>query len=379
MSSDATDVSGVPASVFQDKYDEYTSDLLEVFPDFEAQIRTAIALSPNERLTRFQREIRVVGVQPSANHSANPGTILPGLTIDDAVWAQLSDATRGAIWEYLQLLSMCCFLEHGFASTAPMGGAGGEAPAESDPGMRSWIDGMMGQWREKLSGVDFEGLMGKFSSIFGGGETTDGSGNAGFKMPELPQKFLKGHLAKLAEEIVRDIRPEDLGLTQEMMEECERSPSRALNMLVQVFTRNPGMIQATIKKIGNRLQQKVQSGQIRPQEIAREAEELMHEFSNNPEFVGVMESLKGMFGFEDMDFARSAGREGSARLSMVQQRLRAKLAARKAAAEGAATGGGGGGEGGDGDAPSGGAGGSSTASRGAGARGGRGGRGGRRR
>lgn len=337
----STDVSDVPTSVFQDKYDEYTSDLLEVFPEYETQIRAAIALSPDERMTRFQNEIRVVGV--SNPITANPGTILPGLVIDDAVWAQLSDATRGAIWEYLQLLSMCCFLERGFAST-PMGGAGGESPAEPDPGMRSWIDGMMGQWRDKLSGVDFEGLMGKFSSMFGGATDASG-GTTGFKMPELPQKFLKGHLAKLAEEIVRDIRPEDLGLTPEMLAECESSPSRALNMLVQVFTRNPGMIQATIKKIGNRLQQKVQSGQIRPQEIAREAEELMSEFSSNPEFVGVMESLKGMFGFEDMEFARSAGREGSARLSMVQQRLRAKLAARKAAAEGAASGGGGGGEG----------------------------------
>jgi hypothetical protein len=365
----STDVSDVPTSVFQDKYDEYTSDLLEVFPEYEAQIRAAIALSPDERMTRFQNEIRVVGV--SNPITANPGTVLPGLTLSDPVWSELSEATRGAIWEYLQLLSMCCFLERGFAST-PMGGAGGEAPAEPDPGMRSWIDGMMNQWREKLSGVDFEGLMGKFSRMFGGGATDASGGTTGFKMPELPKKFLKGHLAKLAEEIVRDIRPEDLGLTPEMLEECERSPSRALNLLVQVFTRNPGMIQATIKKIGNRLQQKVQSGQIRPQEIAREAEELMGEFSSNPEFVEVMESLKGMFGFEDMEFARSAGREGSARLSMVQQRLRAKLAARKAAAEGG--GGGGGGEGGEGPAPTPGRGGSS-AGRGAG----RGGRGGRRR
>jgi hypothetical protein len=43
-----------------------------------------------------------------------------------------------------------------------------------------------------------------------------------------------------------------------------------------------------------------------------------------------MESLKSMFGFEDMDMARQAGREGSARLSMVQQRLRKKLEAKKA-------------------------------------------------
>jgi ribosomal protein S17E len=120
-------------------------------------------------------------------------------------------------------------------------------------------------------------------------------------------------------------------LLVKMIEECEKSPSRALTLLVQVFTKNPGMIQNTIKKIGNRLQQKVQSGQIRPQEIAREAEELMKEFSSNPEFVDVMESLKSMFGFEDMDSARQAGREGSARLALVQQRLRKKLDAKKAA------------------------------------------------
>lgn len=330
-----SDASDNPVSLFQDKYDEYTSELLDTFPEFEAQIRTAIALSAEDRLTRFQNEIRVAGM--TVEPTVNPGTILPGLTLSDGAWSGISEATRSAIWEYLQLLSMCCFLERGFPST-PMGGAGGDGTGEPDPAMRSWMDSMMGQWRDKLNTLDFSGLMDKFGRMFGmnmdasGNPATDASG--GFKMPELPKKFLKGHLAKLAEEIVRDIRPEDLGLTQEMIEECERAPSRALHMLIQVFTRNPGAIQGTIKKIGNRLQQKVQSGQIRPQEIAREAEELMGEFSNNPEFVEVMESLKGMFGFEDMEFARSAGREGSARLSMVQQRLRAKLEARRAAASG---------------------------------------------
>jgi hypothetical protein len=308
------------ASVFQTKYEEYAKELIEVFPEFTAQIQTGLALSPSDRLSRFQSEIKAVG---STDTTANPGTLFPGLSILDDVWKTLSDSTQKAIWEYLRLLSMCCFLEAGFSE--------GGAP---DGETKAWMDDMMGQWKDKMDKMDFEGLFGKFAKIFGmGGEgaTSDASGNkaGGFKMPELPKKFLKGHLAKLAEEIVRDIKPEDLGMTPEMIEECEKSPSRALTLLVQVFTKNPGMIQNTIKKIGNRLQQKVQSGQIRPQEIAREAEELMKEFSSNPEFVDVMESLKSMFGFEDMDMARQAGREGSARLSMVQQRLRKKLEAKK--------------------------------------------------
>jgi hypothetical protein len=44
-----------------------------------------------------------------------------------------------------------------------------------------------------------------------------------------------------------------------------------------------------------------------------------------------MESLKTAFGFEDMDMAKAAGKEGSARLSLVKERLRKKLEAKKAA------------------------------------------------
>lgn len=305
------------SSVFQSKYEEYAKELCEVFPEFTARVQVGLALSPSDRLSRFQAEIKAVG---STDTTANPIGIFPGLTVTDDTWKALSDSTQKAIWEYLRLLSMCCFLEGGFTEGAMPDGE-----------TKAWMDDMMGKWKDKLGRMDFEGIFGKFAKIFGmSGGATDASGGT-FKMPELPKKFLKGHLAKLAEEIVRDIKPEDLGMTPEMIEECEKSPSRALTLLVQVFTKNPGMIQNTIKKIGNRLQQKVQSGQIRPQEIAREAEELMKEFSSNPEFVDVMESLKSMFGFEDMDAARQAGREGSARLALVQQRLRKKLDAKKAA------------------------------------------------
>lgn len=312
-----------PQSIFHTKYQEFATELLATFPELSVQIHAAIALTPQESLQRFRDEVKHIA---SADTTATPGTVLPGVSLPDNIWKTLSSANQGAIVEYVKLLSMCCFLEGGFSD-------GSAAPTQP------WMEDMMGQWKDKLSSVDFEGIMGKFSKIFGAGAGVgeagkegdkDASGSSGFKMPSLPEKFLKGHLAKLAEEIVRDIKPEDIGLTPQMVEECEKSPSRAFDILIQVFTRNPGIIQDTVKRIGKRLQQKVQSGQIRPQEIAREAEEMMKEFASNPEFVELMESLKASFGFEDMDMARQAGREGSARLSIVQQRLRKKLDARKA-------------------------------------------------
>jgi len=300
-------------SVFQTKYDEFAKELLETFPELATELRVALALTPVERLQRFQGSVKV-----TADSTLNCGTVLPGVTINDATYASLSPSNQKVIWEYVRLLTMCCFLE-GFGTE----GLGGEG------GTKSFLDSVMGDWKEKLGKVDFEGLLGKFSKMFDFGSKDVSGGSTGFKMPKLPEKFLKGQLAKLAEEIVRDIKPEDLGLTPEVMAECEKSPSRAFDLLVQLFTKNPDKIQGMIKRIGKRLQEKVQSGAIRPQEIAKEAEELMKEFAGNADLVGMMESLKGAFGFEDMDMARQAGREGSARLSAVRERLKKKLDAKK--------------------------------------------------
>ena len=118
-----------------------------------------------------------------------------------------------------------------------------------------------------------------------------------------------------------------------MLQACEKDPSRAFNILVSTFSNNPGIIQKTISKIGNRLQKKVQSGSIRPEEIAKEAEELMKEFSTNSSFVDMMKGIKSVFGMEDMDIARKAGKEGSARLSMARDRLRKKLEKKKQAGD----------------------------------------------
>jgi hypothetical protein len=115
-----------------------------------------------------------------------------------------------------------------------------------------------------------------------------------------------------------------------MIAECEKNPSRAFDILFQVFGSNPANIQKIVQKIGKRLQQKIASGQIRPQEIAREAEELMKEFAGNSSFVDMMEGIKGAFGFQDMDMAKAAGREGSARLAMVKDRLKKKASEKEA-------------------------------------------------
>lgn len=321
--------SSVPeTSVFQTKYNEFVEDLMGAIPEYATQIQSAKLLDDKTRLTKFQEEVKVgntLGSGDSTEFSKNPGRILPGVEIEDSVWFSLSDNTKKAIWEYVRILSVCCFLEAGFSE-------------ESKP---EWMDDAMNEMKKKLEGVDFQNIIKKFMNFMkpkeGDAEAENGSTLPGgleglFEngFPKIPEKFLKGHLAKLAQEIVKDIKPSDLGISDDLIKECEKNPSRAFDILFQVFGNNPAVIQNTIQKIGKRLQQKIMSGAIRPQEIAREAEELMKEFAGNSSFVEMMEGIKGAFGFEDMDLARQAGKEGSARLAMVRERLKKKASEKEA-------------------------------------------------
>ena len=316
-------------SVFQTKYSEFVEDLMGALPEYATQIQVAKSLSDTVRLSRFQEEVKVGNtLGGDEDVTKNPGTVLPGVTISDSIWASLSENTQKAIWEYVRILSICCFMEAGFSE--------GSKPA--------WMDEAMNDMKKKLEGTDFQNIIKKFMSFLKPGEagsaTADGAKPdglpAGFEklfesgFPKIPEKFLKGHMAKLAQEIVKDITPEDLGISPEMIAECEKNPSRAFDILFQVFGSNPGNIQKIVQRIGKRLQQKIMSGAIRPQEIAREAEELMKEFAENSSFVDMMEGIKGAFGFQDMDLARAAGRESSARLSMVKERLKKKASEKEA-------------------------------------------------
>jgi len=309
-------------SVFQTKYNEFVEDLLGAFPEYTSQIQAAKALDEKTRLDRFQSEVKVgntLGSGTTSDFNKNPKKVLPGFEISNKVWNILSDNTKKAIWEHLRILSICCFMENGFGN---------------DTDKPEWMEDALNEMKKKLEGVDFENIIGKFMNFFksGGAGTGSESGvppglesifSNGF--PTLPERFLKGQMAKLAQELVKEVKPEDFGFTQEVLDECQKSPGKAFGLIYSVFTNNSGMIEKMTTRIGKRLSEKVMSGQIRPNEIAREAEELAKEFADNKELAEMMAGIKSAFGFEDMETAKKVGKEGTARLAATRERMKKKL------------------------------------------------------
>jgi hypothetical protein len=178
----------------------------------------------------------------------------------------------------------------------------------------------MKDMKEKLGSVDFASLSEKFAKMFGEG---------GAAMPPMPERFLKGKLAKLAEEMVREFKPEDFGFTPEEIAAIEADPKKGLEKLLTSAMSNPAKLQETMARVGRRLQERMRKGEIRPAELAAEAEEMMKEFQENPAFVQMMEQFRSAFSFEEPESARASGNYDEYRRSLVKNRLKKKLEERQ--------------------------------------------------
>ena len=289
--------------MFAKKYMEFCDDLLGACPEYAKEIQDAKALSPKDQESQYVEWVMEKTMRPDLK---NPEMVLPGVEISDEVWGALSLTSKKAILDYLRILDIMCISSHVDLSGVGMS--------------QEFVDEILKEWRGRLDRMDFKNLSEKFGNLFGSASGT---------LPPLPERFLKGKMAKLAEDMVKEFKPEDFGLTPEDIAACEKDPTRAFEILIGASTQKSENLQKVMIRVAKKLQAKMQSGEFKPQELAAEAEELMKEFQSHPAFVEMMGSFRDAFSFKDPESARKVGRDGENRLSTVQARLRKKLEERK--------------------------------------------------
>lgn len=328
----------VAAPTFAATYAQFVRELLLTFPEYEAPLKAALAAPAAEAKAAFLATWRThshdIATKHAAVFAAAPEgmSLVPGAPMTAKLWSELSEATHTAIWKYLSSLLLLAAVD-------------AEDAAEDMSGFQADMETMMRILKEsgddlagEMSGI-FEKLSG-IAKTFGlggaaaGGAGIDLSGAAAaagkFKIPE---RLFKGHIAKIAEELVKEFKPEDFGIAPEMLESDD--PARVFNYLQEIFTKKPEMLMGAAQKIAKKIQAKFARGEIRREEIIAEAEELMKEFSSNEAFSSLFGSLGEMLKSTE----KESGNEGSARRREVQERLRRKQAekeARRAGGAGAA-------------------------------------------
>jgi hypothetical protein len=323
---------------FAATYAQFVRELLLTFPEYEAPLKAALATPATDAKATFLATWRAhshdIATKHAAVFAATPEgmPLVPGAPMTAKLWSELSDATHTAIWKYLSSLLLLAAVD-------------GET--EDMSGFQEDMETMMRLLKEsgddlasEMSGI-FEKLAGIAKTFGLGGEAAGGAGAAGVDLSgaaaaaskfKIPERLFKGHIAKIAEELVKEFKPEDFGIAPEMLESDD--PARVFNYLQEIFTKKPEMLMGAAQKIAKKIQAKFARGEIRREEIIAEAEELMKEFSSNTAFSSLFGSLGEMLKSTE----KESGNEGSARRREVQERLRRKQAEKEARRAGAGAG-----------------------------------------
>ena len=304
------------APSFRTSYTQFLDDLKGTFPEFTAALTLAASLPDVEArfVDVWRTHTMAVATKDSTIFAGEGVELVPGFVMTTALWTELSENTHNAIWKHISTLML-------------LAASDGAEPLWDISGFQTSMEEMMNHLKESGEGGVFSSMfeqLGKMAETFGMKDLSGAIPNI-----KIPERLFKGHIAKIVEEMVKEFKPEDFGITEEMMN--AKDPKAIFTNLQEIFTKKPDLLMSAGQKIAKKLQAKFASGSIKREEIITEVEELMKEFSDNEQFSELFGSLGEMLKSSD----RSTGNEHSSRLREARERLRRKTAekeARRAAA-----------------------------------------------
>jgi len=313
---------------FKDVYVQFLSEMGLTFPELDKKAELALKNTSFVEFTNcIKPNLNKIAARDGSIFTDNGAEIAPGVLMTKKLWKDAGKATQKAIWDFLSSLTLLASYEIKHLDVNAMDGDKDEFNRMFDlSGADIELQKMFKQLGSQFSNQSFSSF---FEGIKEAAESfknkfTDPSGNP--MPPPIPEKLFKGHIARIAEELAKEFKPEDFGLSPDLMNSTDSGA--VFEYLQQVFTKNPEMLMKGAKKIALRIQEKLQRGEVRREDLIKEAEDLMSEFQNNPMFKEIFsqlgEQLKG-FGGGDMGEA-----ENSERRRVVQERLRKKLAEKNA-------------------------------------------------
>jgi hypothetical protein len=251
--------------------------------------------------------------------------VLPGVVLTKKLWKEVGDSTHTAIWNYLSSLTLILVSE-GFGLW-------------DEEEMKKSMEDMMKHLKEAAEAAGagegstggagegafpFAGMGGIFEKLKEMAEKMGEGKEGGMPDFKIPERMFNGHIAKMAKELAAEFKPEDFGISPEMLQSDD--PAKIFEYLQEIFTKKPDMLMSAAQRIAKKIQAKFQRGEIRREEIIAEVEELMKEFSGNEAFNSLFGQLGDILSFS----AKATGNEGSERRRVVQERLRKKQAEKDA-------------------------------------------------
>lgn len=304
----------------------FCNELRLTFPELVAKIDRAATVTAEQFWSSWSTSLSILLSRDSAAlFEKRRGLLLGPVQMTPALWDELSDTTKSAIWKYLRTMVLEVAMTMNLDSldttimqevsailTEERLGAGGPEAAAETSDMFEHLKPLM----ERL-----KGMLGGFMDISGG--LPDLS-----SLPEIPERLRKGRIAKLAEELAKQIDPAEFGLDPALLK--GDNIEDVIKRLAELYQKDPTVLMTGAKRVAERIKTKIMGGSLNREELLAEAQEFVALFKDHPLFkeaIAKFEGLMGAGGLAEMFGSGSAGAP-SARRSAVQERLRKKLAAR---------------------------------------------------
>jgi hypothetical protein len=243
---------------------------------------------------------------------------LPKIHFKDLWQCEISQKTRDTIWKYLQLITFSIVGtikdKNAFGDTAKLFEAINE-------------DEFKNKLQETLSQMeglfDLSGNFSNFTEGLGGASGPSFSG-----MPDAEQLhehitgMLDGKLGQLAREIAEETAS-DLNMDFE--------GATDMKDIFQNLLKNPTKLMGLVKNVGDKLDTKIKSGDLKESEIIAEATEMMNKMKNMPGLDNIQSLLSkmgmGNLGGKVNTAAMEANLNKKLKLAQTKERIRAKAEA----------------------------------------------------
>ena len=225
---------------------------------------------------------------------------LPGIEFKDIWKEDITDTTKETIWKYLQLIlfNIVADIEDGssFGDTSNLFEA--MLPEELQDNLKETMNQMRSMF--DISGTDISG----------------GVGGVGVGVGDLPKPediqdhisgILDGKLGRLAKEIA-----------EETAEGLDINAATNVDDIFKKLLSNPNQMMDMVKNVGEKLDEKIKSGDLKESELMAEATELVSKMKSMPG----MENLKDMMG--GLSSASIFQQKMKQQMNMAQMRERMK-------------------------------------------------------
>lgn len=284
------------------------SDMRETFPELATVLDSVVALD-EKVLGDFMKKTFPPNffdiLYKNDKLFEREAELLPSVDFKFIWERNISDNTRESIWQHLQLIL--------FSIVAEVDDASAFGDAETF-----------------FQAVDTDSLRAKLEEVLGNAEKA--GPNPQF-MEEHLEGLLGGKIGALAKEIASEAARDFSDLGEGLGEEAG---------VKDVFTRlieDPMRLMRLIKRIGSRIENEIKSGKLKESELLEEASALLEKMRTTPGMEGLGEMMAKMGVSNQRDIKRTQAQVSEKlKTAKTKERLRNKLAQRRAAREAAESG-----------------------------------------